>query len=198
MSYQGPGLYQHYKGGRYDVLGLGVHEHAKEHQPNFDPDDSAQQYVVYRPLTDGSLLHDTSADFWIRRLDNFNETRSVGITPVTVSRTDRSHPRYRSSCSCARPRDAATTTPVTASSLATPASQRHNNTARRGSTQTFILVSNVRRVASEASRSTACRSWLPPCCRLTSPCPSTVRRIPRKRNPSDARQDHTDAHRAHS
>jgi hypothetical protein len=26
MSYQGPGVYQHYKGGNYEVLGLGVRE----------------------------------------------------------------------------------------------------------------------------------------------------------------------------
>jgi len=73
-NYQGPGRYRHYKGGEYQVIGLGVHEHAKEHEPTFDPNNPDSCYVIYLPLTEGSLLgSDTLADFWMRRLDNFND-----------------------------------------------------------------------------------------------------------------------------
>lgn len=73
MPYQGPGIYQHHKGGLYEVLGLGIHEHAKDNDPAFDLNDTRQQYVVYRPLTDGSLLDGTPLDFWIRNLQVFDQ-----------------------------------------------------------------------------------------------------------------------------
>lgn len=71
-NYEGPGIYRHYKGGRYEVLGLGVHEHAKEHQPTFDANGYDHQYVIYRPLT-GSFLDGKMADFWMRKLSDFDE-----------------------------------------------------------------------------------------------------------------------------
>jgi hypothetical protein len=70
--YTGPGRYRHYKGGVYEVLGIGVHEHAKENQPGFDPNLIDQHYVVYRPLTSGGLLDGTPTDFWIRGRKNFD------------------------------------------------------------------------------------------------------------------------------
>jgi hypothetical protein len=55
MSYEGPGSYRHYKGGEYQVLGLSVPE-ADSDQRGFDPSDPERMYVVYMPLTPGSLL----------------------------------------------------------------------------------------------------------------------------------------------
>lgn len=72
-NYQGPGKYRHYKGGEYEVIGLAVHEWAKEHEPTFDPNGENNCYVVYRPLSDGSLLGtDTLAQMWLRQLSDFN------------------------------------------------------------------------------------------------------------------------------
>lgn len=76
MPYQGPGIYQHYKGGLYEVAGLGFPEENKTAE-SFNLDDPAQQRVVYRPLTEGSLLDGGPVDFWIRSrvvFDSFVET----------------------------------------------------------------------------------------------------------------------------
>ncbi len=52
--YEGPGIYKHYKGGTYEVLGLGVLEHTKDELgAAFNPRDKTQQFVIYRPLTPG-------------------------------------------------------------------------------------------------------------------------------------------------
>lgn len=65
--YEGPGIYEHYKGGRYRVLGLSVPERSK---PELEP-----REVVYEPITPGSLLEDVEdVAFWTRPLDEFNET----------------------------------------------------------------------------------------------------------------------------
>ncbi len=49
------GLYEHYKGGRYQVLGVG----RMEAEPN-------QEVVVYKSLTDGTM--------WVRPLASFLES----------------------------------------------------------------------------------------------------------------------------
>lgn len=72
-NYQGPGRYRHYKGGEYDVLGLGIVEHtlAKE---NVRPGEKLEGeiHVVYRPLTPGSLPSGSEIGHWLRPLDDFN------------------------------------------------------------------------------------------------------------------------------
>lgn len=72
-NYQGPGIYKHYKGGEYHVLGLALHEHAKDNRKDFDPHDTKFHQVIYKPLTPGSRLSGSPATMWIRRLDRFNE-----------------------------------------------------------------------------------------------------------------------------
>jgi hypothetical protein len=72
-NYQGPGRYRHYKGSEYEVLGLGIHEHAKDNEPGFSPHDPQQLYVIYKPLTPGGLLDHSLSDFWIRGLSDFND-----------------------------------------------------------------------------------------------------------------------------
>ena len=51
------GVYQHYKGGQYEVLGIGKHSENEE------------LFVVYRPL----YVHDEQIDFWIRPFRMFTE-----------------------------------------------------------------------------------------------------------------------------
>lgn len=70
VSYVGPGRYRHYKGGEYDVVGLGFNERSKE--VDFSPEDPVHQVVVYRPLTPGSLLDDTTVTFWLRPRRDFD------------------------------------------------------------------------------------------------------------------------------
>lgn len=50
------GIYEHYKGGRYEILGTALHTETKE------------PLVVYRPL------YDSSVSFWVRPYDMFVET----------------------------------------------------------------------------------------------------------------------------
>lgn len=67
MSYDGPGVYRHYKGGLYEVLGLGVKEATLGSlEEEFD--------VVYRPL-DGKQLAAVDHAFVLRPLDDFNESK---------------------------------------------------------------------------------------------------------------------------
>ena len=75
-GYTGPGVYEHYKGGRYRVLGLGMREATKE---------SLEQdiFVAYEPLTPGSILEGTDCRFWLRQIDNFND--SVDIPQGTTA-----------------------------------------------------------------------------------------------------------------
>ena len=61
VNYVGPGRYQHYKGGEYMVLGLALQE-----------DDLKRTYVIYKPLSPGSLLEGYPEEFWARELGNFN------------------------------------------------------------------------------------------------------------------------------
>jgi len=60
-NYRGPGMYRHYKGGSYFVYGLALQEDHKD-----------RTYVVYKPMTAGSLLEDRPEDFWARELGDFN------------------------------------------------------------------------------------------------------------------------------
>jgi hypothetical protein len=64
-GYQGPGVYVHYKGGHYVVLGLALREESKE----------AGEWlteVVYSPMTKGSLLEERDETMWTRLLTDFN------------------------------------------------------------------------------------------------------------------------------
>lgn len=72
-GYSGPGRYRHYKGGEYDVLGVALREDSIDKGGAVSPVASAgEQFVIYRPLTPGSLLERRAEDFWARRLDDFN------------------------------------------------------------------------------------------------------------------------------
>lgn len=66
-NYQGPGTYRHYKGGLYEVVGLGVREASLGTlEEEFD--------VLYRPV--GVSLQEHHDYVLIERsLDNFNEKR---------------------------------------------------------------------------------------------------------------------------
>lgn len=56
-----PGEYEHYKGKRYRVLGVGRHTESDEY------------YVVYAPLYE----HAGHPDFWLRPYDMFTGTAEV-------------------------------------------------------------------------------------------------------------------------
>jgi len=72
MPYHGPGFYRHYKGGLYEVMGLGLKEDtvAKADAPDAGPEVTC---VVYRPLTEGSYLEGRDESFWLRELVDFNK-----------------------------------------------------------------------------------------------------------------------------
>ncbi len=57
-----PGTYQHYKGKRYEVIGLSCHTETQEY------------FVTYKPLYD----HDGQPDIWVRPYDMFVESVAVG------------------------------------------------------------------------------------------------------------------------
>jgi hypothetical protein len=57
-----PGLYQHYKGGKYKVLGVGCNTEAHEY------------YVVYSPAE----LRAGIPEFWLRPYSMFMETVEIG------------------------------------------------------------------------------------------------------------------------
>ncbi len=77
QNYRGPGRYRHYKGGKYDVVGLALHE------------SMLYRLVVYRPLTPGSKLDGSPVDFWARPLDDFN------AQVASVRAHDGRQPRFR-------------------------------------------------------------------------------------------------------
>lgn len=75
MNYEGSGIYRHYKGGLYKVLGLGLKEDTVTKK---NPDGSFDQIgeghhevicVVYQPLSTPSFLDERKEDFWLRELD---------------------------------------------------------------------------------------------------------------------------------
>jgi hypothetical protein len=68
-NYRGPGIYRHYKGGVYNVIGLAIREESKE--------DWITE-VVYEPLSPGSLLEKIDGvTYWTRMLEDFNS--DVGV-----------------------------------------------------------------------------------------------------------------------
>lgn len=74
MNYHGPGEYEHYKGGRYQVIGLAIREESKDIEGGFIKE------VIYRPLTFGSLLDDIDeVEFWSRQLDDFDAVVEDGV-----------------------------------------------------------------------------------------------------------------------
>jgi hypothetical protein len=93
MPYDGPGIYEHYKGGRYEVVGLGFAERVKESGDG--PHEEIHQQVVYRPLSEGSLLADTPVTFWLRGLKDFDAMVTVApdLRPTQVPRFKRVGPR---------------------------------------------------------------------------------------------------------
>lgn len=87
MNYSGPGLYRHYKGGLYEVLGLGLKEDTvtktdKETGEFTQIGEGHDEVicVVYKPVPyheKESLLDSRDEDFWLRELDDFNATLMV-------------------------------------------------------------------------------------------------------------------------
>lgn len=61
-----PGIYQHYKGDRYEVIGVGLDT------------ESLEPVVIYKPL------YDSPVSFWVRPFDMFIE--SVEVEGKTVQR----------------------------------------------------------------------------------------------------------------
>jgi len=68
--YKGPGKYRHYKGPEYLVLGLALREDSINKSGHFEV---GETFVIYKPLTPGSILENRKEDFWARRLDDFNK-----------------------------------------------------------------------------------------------------------------------------
>lgn len=64
MSYDGPGIYRHYKGGEYEVIGLAVRE-----ETIGVPGRGEVTEVVYRPMEQC----DRQQQFVTRVLEDFNE-----------------------------------------------------------------------------------------------------------------------------
>lgn len=86
-NYQGPGRYRHYKGGEYEVLGLALREDSIDKNGVVKPSEvDGSQFVIYRPLTVGSLLERRREDFWARDLDDFDAmvSREHGQVPRFV------------------------------------------------------------------------------------------------------------------
>lgn len=87
VNYEGPGIYQHYKGGVYEVLGLGVREETviKPHDAPIDEEHQNPTIVViYKPLTPGSMLGRGAfhgVDFWERTLEDF-DAQVMPISPI--------------------------------------------------------------------------------------------------------------------
>lgn len=65
-GYQGIGIYEHYKGGKYFVVGLALREESKDLGEWLTE-------VIYAPMSEGSLLEERRETFWTRLLTNFNE-----------------------------------------------------------------------------------------------------------------------------
>jgi hypothetical protein len=68
MPYEGEGIYRHYKGGLYQVLGLGLEEA------------SLAPVVVYAPVDGNSVLRTSpNATMWTRPLEDFNAMVSLPL-----------------------------------------------------------------------------------------------------------------------
>ena len=75
MNYDGPGRYQHYKGGEYDVVGLGMEE--------------ATHRIVVIYIAHAFQIPDPGVIFWTRPLDDFN---AMVVPRVPVSDEDQFKP----------------------------------------------------------------------------------------------------------
>lgn len=75
VNYQGPGKYRHYKGGFYHVLGLGLCEETVIKTGQSEHADAGPEItrVIYMPISKGSLLEARREDYWLRKLDDFND-----------------------------------------------------------------------------------------------------------------------------
>lgn len=95
-NYRGPGLYRHYKGDEYRVLGRGLSEETvrKPGQPEHDDAGPEEVRVIYEPLSPGSLLEKRDEDFWTREFSVFNEQVRVrrGLDWVWVPRFEKIEP----------------------------------------------------------------------------------------------------------
>lgn len=78
MPYDGPGVYRHYKGNLYWVIGKGVKEDTLS-------DAEPLVCVVYMPLSASPILEDREEKFWLRELSDFNAMveRSTHFSPLT-------------------------------------------------------------------------------------------------------------------
>ncbi len=65
-----PGIYEHYKGGRYEVIGVGIFETTEE------------PVVIYKALYENEM-----SDLWVRPVPSFEET--VTVDNVEVPRFSR-------------------------------------------------------------------------------------------------------------
>jgi hypothetical protein len=65
-GYQGIGLYEHYKGDKYFVIGLALREESKDLGEWLTE-------VIYAPMAEGSLLEQRPETFWTRLLTDFNK-----------------------------------------------------------------------------------------------------------------------------
>ncbi len=75
-NYEGPGRYRHYKGGEYEVLGLGREEATH------------RTVVIY--IAHAFQIEDPNILFWTRPLDDFNETVHKSLkSPILVPRFTR-------------------------------------------------------------------------------------------------------------
>lgn len=73
--YTGPGNYEHYKGGKYSVYGIGIEE-AK-----------LTPVVIYEPIDElPSFMKGYGARFWTRPLDEFNEL--INLPPIEDDEAD--------------------------------------------------------------------------------------------------------------
>lgn len=73
MSYAGPGSYRHYKGGIYQVFGLGQPEALGLPAGNGETFEGADMMVVYAPYMPDRDVLESPMDFWLRPLPDFNE-----------------------------------------------------------------------------------------------------------------------------
>lgn len=95
VNYEGKGIYQHYKGGIYEVLGLGVREETVVKSGDDKLSDAFREgagepipsptiVVIYKPLSPGSLLGRGTfhgIDFWERTLEDF-DAQVMPISPI--------------------------------------------------------------------------------------------------------------------
>jgi hypothetical protein len=112
-NYRGPGIYRHYKGGLYDIVGLALWEPMagkKNNEPGIGdavasiaenlPDGpsklvlmqaaellSEPLFVIYEPMSTGSMLRDLpGVKFWARAKADFDADVNVPDKDSTIAR----------------------------------------------------------------------------------------------------------------